>query len=277
MIFDTHSHYDDEAFDTDRSECLARQKKGGVERIAACGADLETSAKALKLAQEYDMICAVVGIHPDSIGELDTECPTAAEAGSGFSDECRSGYSKLSEMAQNGNCVAIGEIGLDYHWDHYPRQQQKDGFIAQWRLAESLGLPVVIHSRDAAEDTFEIVRMMYDEYRKAGKPFIADMHCYSYSVEQAKEYLSMGLYFGIGGVLTFKNARKLTEVVRLLPMERILLETDCPYLAPEPMRGKRNESVYLKNVVEKLAELKDISTTEVERVTYENACRFYRL
>ncbi len=266
MIFDTHAHYDDEAYDEDRETTLDRQWGEGIGAVVNCGADIGTSYRAIELAGTHEHIYAAVGIHPDSIGELNT--PGAGPQGS---------MEALWELAANGKCVAIGEIGLDYHWNRFEHEQQKAGFVAQWRLAKELGLPVVIHSRDAAEDTLETVRMMHDEYSREGKPFAADMHCYSYSARQAALYLDMGLYFGIGGVLTFKNARKLIEVVEMLPMERILLETDCPYLAPEPHRGKRNESSYLKGVAAKIAELKGLATTEVEQITFENACRFYGL
>ncbi|MCR5683929.1 MAG: TatD family hydrolase [Lachnospiraceae bacterium] len=270
MIFDTHAHYDDDAFETDRAEVLSGQWSKGVGRIIDCGADIKSSRRALQLASEYDSIYAAVGIHPDNIAELWQRCPLNDK-----DPDDEDGVKALKSMAKNEKCVAIGEIGLDYHWDRYPRDRQKEGFIAQWRLAKELGLPVVIHSRDAAEDTFSVVSMMYDEYMREKKLFMADMHCYSYSAEQAAEYLKMGLYFGIGGVLTFKNARKLTEVVKMLPVDRILLETDCPYLAPEPFRGSRNESSYLKGVVQKLAELKEIDYTEVEHITYNNALAFF--
>ncbi len=254
MIFDTHTHYDDEAYNNDRQEVLDRQFAEGI-RIVSCGADLKGSEAALKLAGSFDEIYAAVGFHPDNINEFD---PTI-----------------LRNLAKHPKCRAIGEIGLDYHWDKWPRERQKEGFKEQWRIAGELGLPVVIHSRDAAEDTFSIVREMYEEYKNAGKEFKADLHCYSYSPEMAREYMKMDMYFGIGGVLTFKNARKTVETAGFIPLERILLETDCPYLAPEPHRGSRNESAYLKGVVAKLAQIRGISEEEIERITYENACRFY--
>ena len=254
MIFDTHTHYDDDAYDNDRQEVLERQFNEGI-RIVSCGADLRGSEAALELAGRYDGIYAAVGFHPDNIDEFDAEL--------------------LKKLAGHPRCRAIGEIGLDYHWDRWPRERQKEVFKEQWRIANELGLPVVIHSRDAAEDTFTIVKEMYGEYKAAGTEFRADMHCYSYSPEMAREYIKMDMYFGIGGVLTFKNARKTVETAELIPLDSILLETDCPYLAPEPHRGSRNESSYLKGVVAKLAQIRGISEEEIERITYENACRFY--
>nr|MCR5428517.1 TatD family hydrolase [Lachnospiraceae bacterium] len=165
----------------------------------------------------------------------------------------------------------------DYHWNVYPREVQKEAFIKQWELAAELGLPIEIHSRDAAEDTMNIVREMYAREQAAGRALRADMHCYSYSPEQAAEYAKMGLYFGIGGVLTFKNAKKLREVVDAVPIEQLLLETDCPYLAPEPHRGSRNYSGYLHNVVAEFARIKGLTEEEVEDITYANACRFFNL
>ena len=255
MIFDTHTHYDDEAFDTDRDEVLDRQFTGGVGRIISCGASLKGSRAALKLAESDERIYAAVGFHPDNIDEFDPDL--------------------LEEMIAHDRCRAVGEIGLDYHWDVWPRERQQEGFKAQWRIAAAHDLPVVIHSRDAAEDTLRIVREMFEEYNAAGRTFKADLHCYSYSSQMAGDYIKMGLYFGIGGVLTFKNARKTLETAAIVPPDRILLETDCPYLAPEPFRGSRNESSYLKYVVAKLAQIRGISGEEVEKITFENACRFY--
>ncbi|MCR5330799.1 MAG: TatD family hydrolase [Lachnospiraceae bacterium] len=255
MIFDTHTHYDDEAYDPDRQETLKRQFDENVGCIISCGASLRGSEAALKLAGEDERIFAAVGFHPDNIDEFD---PGA-----------------LVRMISHERCRAVGEIGLDYHWDVWPRERQQEGFKAQWRIAAAHDLPVVIHSRDAAEDTLRIVKEMYSEYKAAGRSFKADLHCYSYSPELAREYIKMDMYFGIGGVLTFKNARKTVETASFIPLDRILLETDCPYLAPEPHRGGRNESSYLKNVVSKLAQIRGISEAEIEKITYENACRFY--
>ncbi|MBP5159620.1 MAG: TatD family hydrolase, partial [Lachnospiraceae bacterium] len=246
----------------------------------------ESIPKVLRLAADHEDVNAAVGGHPDNVGELDEESfaklRTAAQqgiyeggsqegsedAGAAEQEACGGGPSTV--VCDRAKVVAIGEIGLDHHWMVAPREVQKQWFVRQAELAMELGLPVIIHSRDAAEDTMETVRSL----AKTGD-FRAVMHCYSYSPEQAREYLDMGLYLGIGGVVTFKNARKLVETVKLAPLERLLTETDCPYLAPEPFRGKRNSSLYLPYVVEKIAQIKGIDREEVERVLYENALRFF--
>lgn len=202
------------------------------------------------------------------------------EAGTAVSDRgifenlhIERGIEELRRLAQSKKVVAIGEIGLDYHWDVWPREMQKKAFIAQWELAAELKLPIEIHSRDAAEDTMMIVKEMRRKYPEIK----VDMHCYSYSREHAEEYLKLGLMFGIGGVATFKNAKKLKEILEWLPMDRILLETDCPYMAPEPFRGKRNTSALLTYVAEKIAEIKGIAVEEVYRQTEANAINFFGL
>ncbi len=258
MIFDTHAHYDDEAFDTDREEILQSLSGIGISRVMNCGADLASSKRSVELANKYDFIYAAVGVHPDNAGEI-------------------ADIEMLRELASDSRVAAIGEIGLDYHWDVHPRDIQKEAFVKQWELAIELSLPIEIHSRDAAEDTMNIVRDRYDREKQAGRALRADLHCYSYSPEQAAEYAKMGLYFGVGGVITFKNAKKLREVVDLVPKEQILLETDCPYLAPEPHRGSRNYSGYLHSVVTEIARIKGLSEEEIEKITYENACRFFGL
>ncbi len=256
MIFDTHAHYDDRAYDEDREETLGRVFESGVGCIVNIGADIETSRSSVRLAEEYERIYAAVGIHPESVNEVDDR-----------------GIGILKELIKSSPRVrAVGEIGIDLHYDKDSLEQQKQAFIRQWDLADEFGLPVVIHSRDAAKVTFDIVR---ERFIKAGKPLKAVMHCYSYEKEQALMYAEMGLYIGVGGVLTFKNGRKLREAVGAIPMDRILLETDCPYLSPEPYRGSRNDSTNIKYVVAGLAELKGISEKEVEDITYENAQRFY--
>ncbi len=270
MIFDTHAHYEAEAFDTDRDEILKSMHKDGVRYIMNCGASLDSSRRGLKLADEYPFMYAAVGVHPDEVGEL------LDENGNIPDEEAEN--SKLREieaMAKHPKVLAIGEIGLDYYWDKENHDVQKAFFIQQWKLAIKLGLPIEIHSREAAMDTMDIVREMYKSEQAAGRDLRVDMHCYSYSPEQAAEYVKMGLYFGIGGVLTFGNARKLVEAAEVIPLDRILLETDSPYLAPVPHRGKRNCSAYLKPVAEKLAQIKQIPVEEVYVVTMENAFRFY--
>ena len=266
-IFDTHAHYDDTAFDGDRDSLLSSMAAGGVAAICNAGSTLASSRTSLELAERYDFIYAAVGIHPDEIGELNEET---------FAELCR--------LAAHPKAVAVGEIGLDYYVpdflredpdyvddkDQAGREKQQYWFIRQLELARQLGKPVVIHSRDAAKDTMDLIRDKADG-------LTLDIHCYSYSPEQARAYLDMGHYLGIGGVLTFKNSRKLKEVVAMMPEERILLETDCPYLAPVPFRGKRNSSLNLPYVVKAIAELKGMSEGRVLAVTWDNACRFYGL
>ena len=279
MIFETHAHYDDDAFAADRDGVLAGLAAEGVAAVVNIGADMAYSRRTLELARKYDFMYAAVGVHPDSAGEIVPYTVTAdGDDRKGYSPaECRRNLAELREMAASEKVIAIGEIGLDYHWNVYPREVQKEAFIKQWELAAELGLPIEIHSRDAAEDTMNIVREMYVREQAAGRALRADMHCYSYSPEQAAEYAKMGLYFGIGGVLTFKNAKKLREVVDAVPIEQLLLETDCPYLAPEPHRGSRNYSGYLHNVVAEFARIKGLTEEAVEDITYANACRFFNL
>ena len=254
MIFDTHAHYDDEQFDIDREELLASFKEAGIGNVVDVGASMESSKRALELAHKYDFIYAAVGVHPSEVEEMD-----------------ENSIEYLRELSKDAKCVAIGEIGLDYHWPDPAPELQKEWFIKQLSLAREVKLPVIIHSRDAAADTLDIMKSEHAE------DIGGVVHCFSYSKEVAAECVKMGFYIGIGGVLTFKNARKMVEVVEQTPIDRILMETDCPYLAPEPFRGKRNNSLYLPYVVTKMAEVKGISEEEVIRITEENARRMYRL
>ncbi len=265
MIFDTHAHYDDEAFNDDRDAVLERLEAAGIGRVVNCGADLASSKRSVELAGKNGFIYAAVGVHPDNAGEI------VSDSGEVL------GLDELRKLAKDSKVVAVGEIGLDYHWNIYPAEVQKQAFIRQWELAVELGLPIEIHSRDAAEDTMTIVRGMFESEKRAGRELRADMHCFSYSPELAAEYLKMGFYLGVGGVITFKNAKKLREVVDQTPLDRILLETDCPYLAPEPHRGTRNNSSYLTSVAAAIADIKGIDPSAAERATFENALRFFRL
>lgn len=255
MIFDTHTHYDDEQFDTDRGELLFSLKGQGVGAVANMGATMQGAEDSVVLAEKYPFVYAAVGIHPDHAKDLNEE-----------------EFEKLKKLAQNEKVVAIGEIGLDYYWDSTERDVQKYWFRRQMELALTLDYPVVIHSREAAADTFDIIKETYEQSKGGLKGVI---HCYSYGVEQAKEYLKMGFFLGIGGVATFKNGRKLKEVIEAVPLDKIVLETDCPYLAPEPYRGKRNHSGYLSYVIAAIAGIKGVSTEEVEKATWENALRLY--
>lgn len=254
MIFDTHAHYDDEAFDEDRDEVLTSLRKRGVGTVVNVGASMEGSRRSVSLSEQYEFVYSAVGVHPDEVGELREE-----------------DMEWMREQLQKPKVVAVGEIGLDYYWDKEGHDLQKKWFLRQLKLAKELKKPVIIHSREAAADTMELLKANYH----GEMPMV--MHCYSYSPEMAAEYLKMGFYLGIGGVLTFKNAKKLKEVVEIAPIERLLLETDCPYLAPVPNRGKRNDSTNIHYVAEELARLKGMTSEEVIRITEENARRFYRI
>lgn len=252
MIFDTHAHYDDEAFDDDRRDLLTHMREKGIEYIVNVGAGIESTVKTVELTEQYPFVYGAAGVHPSETAELTSK-----------------DMEWIRETAGREKIVAIGEIGLDYYWPEPDREVQKKWFKEQLRLAEETGLPVIIHSRDAAADTLDILKE-WDAHKTKGV-----IHCFSYTWEIAREYLNMDYYFGIGGVLTFKNAKKLKEAVMNIPMEKILLETDCPYLAPEPYRGKRNQSEYIFYVAEQLAELKKISREEVVEITRNNAKKFY--
>lgn len=254
MIFETHAHYDDEAFDIDRDELLKSFPEQGIDYVVNVSAELQNVDRVLALADTYPFIYASVGIHPSNTADLNEES-----------------FAWLKEKAKHPKNVAIGEIGLDYYWDTPDRLIQKVWFERQMELARELKLPMIIHSRDAANDTYQMMKAA-----KAGE-IGAIIHCFGYGVEQARQYLDMGFYLGIGGVLTFTNGRKLKEVVEYAPLDRLVLETDSPYLAPVPYRGKRNNSLYLTYVVKEIARLKNIDTETVLRETSENAKSFYRI
>lgn len=253
MIFDTHAHYDDMKFDEDRDGLLHSMPELGVGTIVNVGASLEGCKKAMGLARRYPFVYAAVGVHPDEVGALNEET-----------------FAELERWCHESRVVAVGEIGLDYYWDEEPREVQKAWFIKQLELAKKVNLPVNIHSRDAAEDTFQIMK----EYAAGLKGII---HCYSGSKEMALEYVKLGFHIGVGGVVTFKNGKKLKQVVETVPLESIVLETDCPYLAPEPNRGKRNDSSYIRYVAEEIARIKGVSCEEVIDVTEKNAKVVYGL
>ena len=254
MIFDTHAHYDDPVYEKDREELFEAMRAEGVGMITDIGADIASTKKAAELSNAYDFVYAAAGVHPSEVYFLE-------EADMDF----------LLEMAKNPKVVAIGEIGLDYHYEDTVREVQKKWFIRQLELAKEVKLPVVIHSRDAAQDTLDIMKDIHAE------DIGGVIHCFSYGWEMAKIYLDMGFYLGIGGVVTFKNAKKLKEVVQRAPMERLVLETDAPYLAPEPYRGKRNASHYLKYVAEEIAALRSMAPDEVIHITEENGKQMYRI
>ena len=253
MIFDTHAHYDDRQFEEDRAELLGSMQEQGVGMIVDAGSDIASWDKIGQLTEQYSFIYGAIGVHPDEVGELDEEK-----------------MQRMEKLLSGEKMVAVGEIGLDYYWDKEKRDLQKKWFIRQLELARRLDLPVIIHSREAAADTMEIMK-------QHAKGLDGVIHCFSYSPEQAKEYVKMGFYLGIGGVVTFKNAKKLKEVVQEIPLEALVLETDSPYLAPVPHRGKRNNSQNLVYVAEEIAALKGVSYEEVVRQTTENAKKLYRL
>ena len=256
MIFETHAHYDDRHFDQNREELLSSLPAAGIGRVVNIGADIESSDSSVELAAKYDYIYAAVGVHPSDAEQLNEET-----------------FAHIRDLSFKDKVVAIGEIGLDYYWvkDVELRYHQRYWFRRQIDLARERQLPIVIHSREAAQDTLDIAK----EER------IGDIggvvHCYAYSVEHAREYLNMGMYLGIGGVLTYKNSRVLKEVVAYAPLTSLVLETDSPYLTPVPNRGKITSSLNLPYVVQAIADIKGVTLQEVENVTWENAMKLYRM
>ena len=253
MLFDTHAHLDDRAFEEDRAELLSALPSQGLALVMNPGCHLESSRNADALSKEYDYIYAAVGSHPDAADEVN--------------EEVLEQYRQL--VKANPKIKAIGEIGLDYHYEDIPRQLQKAAFRMQMKLAQELNLPVIVHEREAHADALEIL----DEFPTVTGVF----HCYSGSAEMARELVSRGWYIGFTGVLTFKNAKKAVEVAKLLPRDRLVLETDCPYMAPEPFRGKRNHPGYLYRMAEKLAEIWELPVEQVQAITLENGKRLYHI
>ncbi|MGD6845728.1 TatD family hydrolase [Bacillus infantis] len=252
MLFDTHVHLNAEQFEEDLEEVIGRAQAEGVSHMVVVGFDRPTITRAMELAEAYDFIFTCVGWHPvDAIDMTDED------------------LAWIEELAAHPKVVAIGEMGLDYHWDKSPKDVQKDVFRKQIRLAKKVKLPIVIHNRDATADVVEILR------EEGAGEVGGIMHCYSGSVEVAKECLDMNFYISLGGPVTFKNAKKPKEVAEAVPLEKLLIETDCPYLAPHPYRGKRNEPAYVKLVAEQIAELKGLAFEEVAEATTENAKRLF--
>lgn len=252
MYFDTHAHYDDKAFDTDRPALMEQLRQEGVDLIVDPGCDLESSRAAVQLAESYDFVWAAVGFHPEELKS--------------YSDDA---FAQLRLLADHPKCVAIGEIGLDYYWDDTHKQEQKALFRRQIELALALDKPIIVHDREAHGDSLEIVRD-YPELRGV-------FHCYSGSAEMAKELLRRGWYLGFDGPVTYKNARRTLEVLEICPMDRILIETDSPYLSPVPLRGKRNDSRNLRYVVQKIGEIKGLAPEEIACVTMENGKRLFHI
>ncbi len=253
MLFDTHAHMDDRAFDQDRDTLLSGLPQQGIGLLMNPGCSLASSRQACALAEQYEYIYAAVGSHPDAADEVNADVLEA--------------YRVLCK--QNPKVKAIGEIGLDYHYEDIPRQRQLEAFRDQMALARELDLPVIVHEREAHQDGMAVV----DAFPQVTGVF----HCYSGSAEMAKELIKRGWYIGFTGVLTFKNARKAVEVAREIPLERIVLETDCPYMSPEPFRGKRNDPGKLYRMAQALAQIRDVPAEQVEAITFENGKRLYRL
>lgn len=250
-IFDTHSHYDDEKFNPDREAILNNLQSQGVSLVVSCGCDIDSTQFNFDLAQKYDYIYFAAGFHPENL------------QGATLND-----LKIIEKFAQNKKCVAIGEIGLDYHWMDSPKEVQREFFEAQIELAKKLDMPVIVHDRDAHGDTLDIL--------KSTKPR-GVVHCFSGSREMAREIIRLGMYIGLNGVVTFPNARKSLEVVKEIPIERLVLETDCPYLAPTPVRGKRNDSSNIPYIAEKISEVLGIDTQEILDITNNNAKKLYNL
>ena len=254
MLFDSHAHYDDKAFEQDRDELLSSLSAHNVGYVVNVGASLRGARESMSLASRFSNVYAAAGIHPDEVG-----CMNDAV------------MEELRSMCRLEKTVAVGEIGLDYHWNVEEKEVQKKWFLEQLRLSKEVDLPINVHSRDAAQDTFDLIKAEH-----AGSTG-GIIHCFSGSPEMAREYLRMGYLIGIGGVVTFKNGKTLKQVVKETPIEYLVTETDCPYLAPEPFRGKRNDSSYLKYVVKTIAELKEVPVETAEEILFENAKKLYRL
>ena len=250
-IFDTHAHYDDEAFDSDRESLVLSLKDRGVVGIVSCGCDIASTVANQNLSHSFDDFYFAAGFHPENLEDFSVE-----------------DLEKLEPFFADEKCVAVGEIGLDYHWMNSTKEKQRELFVAQIEIAKAKGLPVIVHDREAHGDTLDIL--------KATKPS-GVLHCFSGSVEMAREVIKLGMFLGFNGVATFKNARKIPEVIKGIPLDRIVLETDCPYLAPEPHRGKLNDSSYIPFIAQRIGEILGISAQEVLDVTNKNARALYNL
>lgn len=252
MIFETHAHYDDKAFDEDRGNLLSELYQNGITTIINVSSDLASIKRTLSLAEKYPYIYGAVGVHPSDSGELTEET-----------------FLELTKACQHEKVVAVGEIGLDYYWQEPEKEIQKKWFERQLLLAQEVSLPVIIHSREAAKDTLDMMRALHAE--KSG----GVIHCFSYSKEMAAEFLKLDYYFGIGGVVTFQNAKKLREAVAYIPIDKLLLETDSPYLAPVPNRGKRNNSGNIPYIAQEIAQIKGVSYEEIIAATRQNSERLF--
>ncbi len=253
MLIDSHAHLDDRRFDPDRETLIESLKDNGIDMVINVGADVGSSRAAVDLAKKYENIYAVVGVHPHSAKDLEGK-----------------DLSEIRDLLKEDKVVAIGEIGLDFYYDNSPRDIQRKWFKAQIDLAKELDLPIVIHTRDAAQETFDILKEAAGDGRLK-----CLLHCYSGSAEMAEEYMKLGFFISLGGPVTFKNARVSREVARVVPLDRLLIETDSPYLTPEPYRGKRNEPMYVKYVAERIAQEKGVTFEEVAQATSDNVYRFF--
>lgn len=253
-LIDTHAHLDFPRFDKDREEVIKRAIESGITTIVNIGSSMTSSRNSVELSRRYDKIYSVVGIHPHNADSFNLNVSK-----------------KLKKLSQNKKVVGIGEIGLDFHYDNSPREKQKQAFRAQLRLAKSLDLPVVIHTRDADQETLEILK------EENATELGGIMHCFASDKKMAKEILDLGFYIAFGGLITFNNLEDLREVVKEVPINKIIVETDAPYLTPDPYRGKRNEPLYVKYIAEKIAEIKDLSLEEVAEITTKNAKKVYNI
>ena len=254
MIFDTHAHYDDEQFDEDRERLLLSLAENNIGRVVNIGANIQSTKATVALTKKYPFIYGAVGVHPSDAGEMNEDV-----------------LAWLKSLTALEKIVAVGEIGLDYYWDKENHEIQKKWFVRQMDLAKETGLPIIVHSRDAAKDTLDIMKAERADHLRGV------IHCYSYSKEHAREYMNMGYYLGVGGVVTFKNGKRLKEVVEYAPLDYLLLETDAPYLAPEPYRGKRNCSLYLTYVAQTIAQIKGVSYETVVETTRKNAEKLFKI
>ncbi|MCM8901365.1 TatD family hydrolase [Caldicoprobacter algeriensis] len=254
MLFDTHAHLEDERFDEDREQLIEELPEKGVVYVINVGSTLETSRMSVELAAQYPFIYAAVGVHPHEVSQMSREDLDALEA-----------------IARSDKVVAIGEIGLDYYYDFSPRELQREWFARQIDLAYSLGLPIIIHDREAHADVLDILKAKRD--RILG----GVMHCYSGSWEMAKDFMDLGLYISLGGPVTFKNAKRTVEVAQKIPLDRLVIETDSPYLAPTPHRGKRNNPAYVRLVAEKIAEVRGMTFEEIAEATLNNAKKLFKI
>lgn len=254
MLIDSHVHLDDERFDGDRDILINSLKDNGIELVINIGADMDSSMNSIELSKRYDNIYAAIGVHPHSASEMTEKT-----------------LDELRDMAKEDKVIAIGEIGLDYYYDNSPRDIQRKWFREQLELAKELDLPVIIHSRDATKETYDIIKEAQDGTLRGV------LHCFSGSVEVAMEYIKLGFYISIGGTVTFKNARVVREVAEVVSLDRLLIETDCPYLTPEPYRGKRNEPMFVKYVAEKIADIRGISVEELAKLTNKNTKELFEI